>query len=1056
VLALLALFISSPCVLGVEFHFDCELRDASGVSPEHGKLVLTANVVRLPTEAELLQELGEIYQLHETGLQGPLLRAGEIFMRFGSTFRRSSWTIKRVTRYQALLFYWGRKHGHTFDFRPHRGIIPETPGSERVCCSGSGGGGPSGAQSSVYYPDTPPVGGGRCGGGSLAARSSIGRGGSARGPTCGGAPPRPAYAPTPQVQGRASTSPVTEAVDKPGQGAASAANQPTAQPGPMQVPPAAREFATFYRQSVCVQQLQYDPTSMKLMQTICCAMGIPDPLTAVQDAAEQAMAHWCSMALQMSQSSEGASLQQVLANFEAVIEATGEQEAIAVMASEMALQAQAVEAAAAAAAEAEESVAAGEEAAAELDAEMASDVTSEVALLSSQLTEEGELSLQALLEAALQSSPDAPVPAPAPVAPAVAVLPVASTAIVPALAYVALAHAAPAAALAHAPAPARAANTRPSGPGTVAGKRPCVDPGLAPMNEHEQRRLALRESLRESRSAGRQQAEEWLYGSGSAVSGGAGSSSGGAGLSGVGSRGAGSHGAGSHGAGSHGAVSGGTFTAPPASQLIPVVAHAPARAGRSEADEEAERLMPGLSFGQGVLPPPPAHPYIFFIHGHRRVEATSFPTTTYSFTHNMVIQWALLQHGLPTPETVMGYAPIAQILPGVEAYLDSHGQHQIWEAFQALVATVEPYQVQALLAQHGGVLPTYLEDFEQEQVMDSWGLDVQLAQIQHQLDTAFAAGPSAWPCGEGVIEEPPCLDPDSELPLEDRQAYMRIARARQQICSSNPRDVAVGLLSLRDFGVLAPALSEALPPPGQPIGQDDLEGLMKDLGYMCTLRIGPLDQQRYWDQCLRTLSDFVQAHPSYLWTSQGRECQRHLLLEPHWVRFQLVFNPRQRQQTVRVLGPSAAELGTLLAEAYADNERNPVGRQNDRAGLQRQGFRTISVQHDRTADDEGPSLLDGLEPGTEAPLARFMYALRRLLLTLPMVEVLILRASRRSHAQQLEAARAATEALAQAQAQANGGMSFGPPVARGGGRGGLGGGRGGGFRPPRRLLPDGM
>jgi len=151
---------------------------------------------------------------------------------------------------------------------------------------------------------------------------------------------------------------------------------------------------------------------MKLMQTICCAMGIPDPLTAVQDAAEQAMAHWCSMALQMSQSSEGASLQQVLANFEALVEATGEQEAIAVMASEMALQAQAVEAAAAAAAEAEESVAAGEEAAAELDAEMASDVTSEVALLSSQLTEEGELSLLALLEAAQQSSPDAPVPAP--------------------------------------------------------------------------------------------------------------------------------------------------------------------------------------------------------------------------------------------------------------------------------------------------------------------------------------------------------------------------------------------------------------------------------------------------------------------------------------------------------------------------------------------------------------------------------------------------------------------------------------------------------------------
>ena len=844
-LALLALFISSPCVLGVEFHFDCELRDASSVSPEHGKLVLTANVVRLPTEAELLQELGEIYQLHETGLQGPLLRAGEIFFRFGSKPRTSSWTIKRVTRYQALLFYWGRQHGHTFDFRPHRGIIPETPGSERVCCSGSGagslGGGPSGARSSLYIPDTPPVGGGRTlGGGSLAARSS-GGGGSARGPSCGVAPPRPAYGPTPQVQGRASQSPVTE-VNKPAQGPGSAAHQPTAQPGPMQVPPAAREFATFYRQSVCIQQLHYDPISMKLMQTICCAMGIPDPLTA----------------------------------------------------------------------------------------------------------------------------------------------------------------------------------------------------------------------LRESRSAGRQHAEEWLYGSGSGGAGAGGAVSGGAGSSGVGSRSAGSHGAGSHGAGSHGAVSGGTFAAPPASQLIPVVAHAPARGGRSEADEEAERLRPGLSFGQGVLPPPPAHPYIFFLHGHRRVEATSFPTTTYSFTHNMVIQWALMQHGLPTPETVMGYAPIEQILPEVEAYLDSHGQHQIWEAFQALVATVQPYQVQTLLDQQGGVLPTYLEDFEQEQVMDSWGIEVQLAQIQHQLDTAFAAGPSAWPCGEGVIEEPPCLDPDSGLSIEDRQAYMRIAQARQRICSSNPRDVAVGLLSLRDFGVLAPALSEALPPPGQAIGPDDLEGLMKDLGYMCTLRIGPLDQQRYWDQCLRTLSDFVRAHPSYLWTSQGRQCQRHLLLEPHWVRFQLVFNPRQRQQTVRVLGPSAAELGTLLAEAYADNERNPVGRQNDLAGLRSQGFRTISVQHDRTADDEGPSLLDGLEPGTEAPLARFMYSLRRLLLTLPMVEVLILRASRRSHAQQLEAARAAAEAQAQAQAQANGGISFGPAVARGGGRGGLGGGRGGGFRPPRRARGRGL
>lgn len=287
VLALLALFISSPCVLGVEFHFDCEFRDASSVSPEHGKLVLTANVVRLPTEAELLHELGEIYRLDENGLQGPLLRAGNILFRFGSKLRPSSWTIKRVTRYQALLFYWGRQHGHTFDFRPDRGCIPDTPTSERVCCSGSGagsfGGGPSGARSSLYIPDTPSVGGGR----TLGGGSSTGRGGSARGPTCGGAPPRPAYAPTPQVQGRASTSPVTEAVDKPGQGAASAAHQPTAQPGPMQVPPAAREFATFYRQSVCVQQLQYDPTSMKLMQTICCAMGIPDPLTAVQDAAEQ-------------------------------------------------------------------------------------------------------------------------------------------------------------------------------------------------------------------------------------------------------------------------------------------------------------------------------------------------------------------------------------------------------------------------------------------------------------------------------------------------------------------------------------------------------------------------------------------------------------------------------------------------------------------------------------------------------------------------------------------------------------------------------------------------
>jgi hypothetical protein len=277
-----------------------------------------------------------------------------------------------VTRYQALLFSWGRKHGHTFHFQPHPGFIPDTPGSEQVCCSGSGagsfGGGPSGAQASLFIPDTPPLGGGRCGGGSLAARSSggsgsargpisSGGGGSARGPICVVAPPpRPAYAPTPQVQGRVSKSPVTEVVNKPAQqGPASAAHQLTAQPGPIQAPPAGRGFATFYRQSVCIQQLHYDPISMKLMQTICCAMGIPDPLTAVQDAAEQAMAQWCSMALQMSESSEGASLQQVLANFEAVIEAMGEQEAIAV-ASEMAAQAQAAEAAAAAAAEAEESV----------------------------------------------------------------------------------------------------------------------------------------------------------------------------------------------------------------------------------------------------------------------------------------------------------------------------------------------------------------------------------------------------------------------------------------------------------------------------------------------------------------------------------------------------------------------------------------------------------------------------------------------------------------------------------------------------------------------------
>ena len=102
---LLALFISSPYVLGVEFHFNCELRDATSVSPEHGELVLTANMDRLPTEAELLQEYGEIYQLHETELQGPFLRAGEIFIRYGSKQNPRSWTIRKVTRYQALLFY---------------------------------------------------------------------------------------------------------------------------------------------------------------------------------------------------------------------------------------------------------------------------------------------------------------------------------------------------------------------------------------------------------------------------------------------------------------------------------------------------------------------------------------------------------------------------------------------------------------------------------------------------------------------------------------------------------------------------------------------------------------------------------------------------------------------------------------------------------------------------------------------------------------------------------------------------------------------------------------
>ena len=47
----MSLFISSPGVLGVEFHFDCELRDGSSDNPEHGQLVLIANVERLPTEA---------------------------------------------------------------------------------------------------------------------------------------------------------------------------------------------------------------------------------------------------------------------------------------------------------------------------------------------------------------------------------------------------------------------------------------------------------------------------------------------------------------------------------------------------------------------------------------------------------------------------------------------------------------------------------------------------------------------------------------------------------------------------------------------------------------------------------------------------------------------------------------------------------------------------------------------------------------------------------------------------------------------------------------------
>ena len=206
-------------------------------------------------------------------------------------------------------------------------------------------------------------------------------------------------------------------------------------------------------------------------------------------------------------------------------------------------------------------------------------------------------------------------------------------------------------------------------------------------------------------------------------------------------------------------------------------------------------------------------------------------------------------------------------------------------------------------------------------------------------------------------------------------------------------------------------------------------------------------------QCLRTLRTFLEDHKTYVWSAQGRQKQRHLLLEPDWVRFQLMFNSRSTQQTVRVIGPGAAELGTLLAENYPDSERNPVGRQNDLDGLRRQGFRSISVQHDLTKDDEERGLLDGLEPGTEAPLAPAMYALRRLLLTLPMVEVLILRASRSSHAQQLQAARAAAEVQAALQAQANGGVNFGHGGL--GGRGGRGG-QGRGFRPPRSARGRGL
>ena len=240
--------------------------------------------------------------------------------------------------------------------------------------------------------------------------------------------------------------------------------------------------------------------------------------------------------------------------------------------------------------------------------------------------------------------------------------------------------------------------------------------GQASMSDEEQMRIALQKSRGPDQ---RRLAEEWLYGEGSggAVSGGAGSG------------GAGSSGDPTIPANSAVAPKAAPVLIPPALGALPAVRPMVQSAGRSEvnkpkpivkseAEEDEERLRPGISYGNGVLPPPPADPYVFFIHGHRRVEATSFPTTTYSFTHNMLIQWAFMQHGLPTPETVMGYAPIQQVLQGVQAYLNSYGQHQIWAAFEALVATVQPYQVQTLLAHHGGVLPTYLEDFEQEQVMD--------------------------------------------------------------------------------------------------------------------------------------------------------------------------------------------------------------------------------------------------------------------------------------------------------------------------------------------------